>query len=193
MKHCVRVWRTWHRMSLYRISEAGLREGRVTVFCPSRDKESTEMLLEYCAGSLDAETVARLEAHMLECSACRELVELQQAVWDALGEWDAAEVSPDFDRKLFPGIEQYERSPWWRYLLHPLTPFSLRPALPLLAACLVLIAALMIRTPAVIDTPPQTRGDKVDIEQVERTLDDLDMLTQFSAVVLPKTSSTGSM
>jgi len=51
----------------------------------------------------------------------------------------------------------------------------------------------MIRTPAVIDTPPQMRGDKVDIEQVERTLDDLDMLTQFSAVVVPKTSSTGSM
>jgi hypothetical protein len=144
--------------------------------------ETTDLLLGYCARTLDAGTEAGLERHLLECGECRKLVNAQKAVWDALGEWEPVEVSADFDRKLFSRMEREERTPWWSYLLRPMRPFALRPALPLAAACLTLVAALVIRTPSVMDTPMQSKTEKVDIEQVERTLDDLEMLTQFSPV-----------
>ncbi len=53
----------------------------------------------------------------------------------------------------------------------------LRQAVPLAAAaCLLLIAGLIMERPAVIRPVP--RGEPVRVEQVERTLDDLDLLDQ---------------
>jgi len=175
------------------------------VFCLSRELNqgpnqgsnqvmgATDVLLGYCARTLEPAAEVRLERHMLECQECRDLVKAQQAVWDALGEWEPVQVSPDFDRKLFARIEQEERSPWWSYLLRPIQSLSLKPALPLAVACLTLVAALIIRTPNVVEPPAQSKMEKVDIEQVERTLDDLDMLTQFSPVPAAEAPASNSM
>ena len=48
--------------------------------------------------------------------------------------------------------------------------------LTLAAACTVLAVGLWVRTPVVSDSSPQIRAENVDIEQVENTLEDLDML-----------------
>ena len=167
------------------------------MICPSRElnrgTEATDLLLSYCARTLDPEAESRLKKHLVECSECRELVKAQQAVWDALGEWEPVEVSPEFDRKLFARIAEEERTPWWSYLLRPVRSFALKPALPLAAACLTLAAALVMRTPGVIESPVQSKMEKVDIEQVERTLDDLDMLTQFSPPPAASAPASNSM
>ena len=72
--------------------------------CPIENRESAEILLAYCARKLDAGSSAILEEHIKICPACREFAEGQQSVWKALDAWEAAPVSPDFDRRLYARI-----------------------------------------------------------------------------------------
>ena len=51
-----------------------------------------------------------------------------------------------------------------------------KPAVSLAAACAVLTVGLMVRMPGPSDTSSQLKPEKVDIEQVEKTLDDLEIL-----------------
>jgi hypothetical protein len=63
-----------------------------------------------------------------------------------------------------------------------------RSAVPLIAACVLLAAGLSVHMPGTPVAPhPQLRADKVDIEQVEQALEDLDILTP------PAQAPTGSM
>ena len=68
---------------------------------------------------------------------------------------------------------------WLRRIFHPPVPYPLwKSAIPLVAACAVLAAGLAVRTPdATTTAQPQLHADKVDIEQVEQTLEDFDILT----------------
>jgi hypothetical protein len=65
-------------------------------------------------------------------------------------------------------------------LFRPVLPFSLQPVAPAAAVCLVLLAAWLVRSPA--DFAPAGGGavEMVDIEQVERAVEDLEMLRLFS-------------
>jgi len=150
--------------------------------CPIEAQENAELLLSYSARRLNPESTAILEAHMELCPACREFRDGQKALWEALDQWEARPVSPDFDRRLYRKIEEQEKLGWWSRALGSLRPMFMRPALPLAAtACLVLVAGFIIDGPVRISpgTDPQIRGE---VEQVERTLDDLDMLRQFNLV-----------
>jgi hypothetical protein len=60
-------------------------------------------------------------------------------------------------------------------------PASLRPALPLAAVFVLVMAGVLVRAPEQLEVEPQARMDLVEIEQVERALEDLDMLKQLSA------------
>lgn len=149
--------------------------------CPIETRENAELLLSYSARRLDAETASMLEAHMASCSACREFRDSQTALWATLDEWEARPVSLDFDRRLYRRIEEQQQLGWWARLFGPARPMFLRPALPLAAtACLLLVAGFIIdtpvRRPAPVAEAPQVR----EVEQVERTLDDMEMLRQFN-------------
>ena len=63
-------------------------------------------------------------------------------------------------------------------------PMFLRPALPLAAmACLVLAVGLIIDEPGKMLRPAAESSPVIrEVEQVERTLDDLEMLRQFNLV-----------
>lgn len=103
----------------------------------------------------------------------------QVAVWKALDAWEAPPVSPDFDRRLYRRIDQGVRFSWWERLTRPFRPMPLRQALPLTAsASLLLIAGLLLQHPGPI-SPVARHGEIVRANQVERTLDDLDLLRQF--------------
>ena len=143
---------------------------------PSRTGENTELLLARLAGKLDSESAALLERHLEQCPSCRETLAAQQAVWDALEEWEPEAISPDFDQRLYRRIHEQERKSWWRPLFQPVLPFSLRPVLPAAAACLVLVAGLLIRGPGPLESGSAGAVESVDIEQVERVLQDLEML-----------------
>ncbi len=145
--------------------------------CPIESSENAELLLDYCARRLDAERAAILDAHMDVCEACRRLRDGQQALWASLDQWESAEVSADFDRRLYRRIEAEEAGQrWWQRLF-------VRPAIPLTAtAGLVLAVGFLLHQPSRPPVSPDPAPAAADVEQVERTLEDLEMLRQLNLV-----------
>jgi hypothetical protein len=151
--------------------------------CPIETKENAELLLSYSARRLNPESTAILEAHMELCPACREFRDGQRALWEALDQWEARPISPDFDRRLYRRIEEQEQLGWWARIFGSARPMFLRPALPLAAAaCLVLVAGFIIDNPGRVAAPVAENPQVREVEQVERTLEDLEMLRQFNLV-----------
>jgi anti-sigma factor RsiW len=149
-------------------------------------REETQWLLNYCAGKLEAETAARLEGHMAACGACREFVRGQRAVWEALDGWQAPTVSSGFDRRLYERIEA--QVGWWDLLVRrwqsPLGPgVRWRTVAATAAAGLMLTAGILLQQAATAPVPVPhdvAQADTVQPEQVERTLDAMEMLNEFS-------------
>lgn len=154
--------------------------------CPIETQENAELLLAYCARRLDLETAAVLERHMESCPACNAFHAAQKTVWDALDAWEATPVSDDFDRRLYARIET-EGISLWRRLLRPLQPLLARQAIPLAtAACLLVMAGILLEHPGSVTLPNQSpHMETVQAEQVERTLDDLELLSEFQLTPPP--------
>ncbi|MEZ5402221.1 MAG: zf-HC2 domain-containing protein [Bryobacteraceae bacterium] len=159
--------------------------GRGQERCPLQDPEFASILLEYCDRVLAPETAKTLEAHFEVCSACREAVEAQRAVWTALDEFKPEHVGGDFDKAVLARVEGEARSarrmPWSRMLAFPRLPAG--PAIPMAAAALVLMAVALFRPGVPGETEDGARFLKsdlvVDVEQVDRSLDDMEMLRQL--------------
>jgi anti-sigma factor RsiW len=149
-------------------------------------REDRHWLLDYRTGKLEPELAARLEEHIATCGACREFARGQRAVWEALDGWEAAPVSADFDRRLYRRIEA--RVSWWDLLIRPFrSPFRTVTPRRILAAtaaaCLLLTAGILLEQPAISPAPApndMAQVDTVQPEQVERTLDAMEMLNEFS-------------
>jgi anti-sigma factor RsiW len=122
--------------------------------CPI-EGHNPELLMAYAAGTLDPSTAATLEQHLAVCDACRSLADEQTAMWKALDIWEAPSVSPDFDRRLYSRIDREVRFSWWERM-----------------------AGLIMRHPGPI-APVSPHSEIVRANQVESTLDDLDLLRQF--------------
>jgi len=155
------------------------------VECPFQNGNGAELLIAYGSRELAPEAEATLERHMIACAACRELGAAQREVWDALDSWTPARISPDFDRNLYQRIAVEERGKWWR---PSWLAWSWRPLMPTAAACLALLAAFLLKSPdaqTVLD--PHTAAPKSQIEQVERALDDMDLLKQIGVEVPAET------
>jgi hypothetical protein len=155
--------------------------------CPLETRENAQLLLDYCTRKLEPHSVAILERHIDVCNACQEFANNQRAVWQALDVWEATPVSPDFDRRLYRRIEA--QVGWWNLLLRPFrSPFpaaTLRRALPATAmACLLLMAGILLERPAISPAPPapsdSAQVDTIQPEQVEHTLDAMEILSEFS-------------
>ncbi len=150
--------------------------------CPLDIPENAQALLDYGARKLDAESTATLERHMEICPACREFAAAQRVMWSALDTWEAAPVSQDFDRRLYQRIER--EVSWWDLLVRPFRPLMVRRGLPVAAAaCLLVTAGILIDRPA--GSPPTPKKDMAQVEsvqpeQVEQTLDAMEMLSEFS-------------
>jgi hypothetical protein len=76
-----------------------------------------------------------------------------------------------------------------RRIFQPALPYPLwKSAVPLIAACALLAVGLTVRMPQTADPGhAQLHADKVDIEKVEQTLEDFDILTP------PAQAPSGSM
>jgi hypothetical protein len=165
------------------------------MICPTNRNEDAEILLDYCTQTLSPLQTAEFELHLKQCADCSRLVVAQKEVWGALEEWTPAPVSVNFDARLYARIAQEQAAPVWKQWLsrifQPALPYPLwKSAIPLTAACALLTVGLYVRAPdaahAVHAVQPQLRAEKVDIEQVEQTLEDFDILT-------PAQAPTGSM
>jgi negative regulator of sigma E activity len=85
-------------------------------------------------------------------------------------------VSSNFDARLYQRIAEEQHSPWWQRLFR--ADWSWRPAMPVAAACAVLVVAFLVKNSGSSVTPQQQAQPQLQIEQVERALDDMDMLKQ---------------
>ena len=147
--------------------------------CPLKTRENAQLLLDYCTRKLEAEQVVTLERHIAGCGACREFAQSQRAVWEALDGWEAAPVSTDFDRRLYRRIEA--QAPWWSTLLRPIALWRNLPAAAMV--CLLVMAGVVLERSAVSPVPAPNdlaQVESVQPEQVERTLDAMEVLDQFS-------------
>lgn len=151
--------------------------------CLKKSKEGAEILTDYCARTLDPVRKAEVDRHLEICGECRGMVEQQTRLWETLEQWRAPAVSAGFDARLYAGIAREEAAPswrkWLRRMLEPAVPVAVwKPAASLVAACAVLAVALTVHpAPQRHETVPQVHAEQVDIEQVARALDDLDILT----------------
>jgi len=157
------------------------------MICPLEAKRN-EVLLEYSSRKLDAGELRLLEDHLETCPACRDFVQAQRAVWDALDVWEPAPVSADFDSRLYRRIERQPVS-WFDRMMRPFQPFGLRHAIPIaVSAAVILTAGLLVqRAPA---PRPQPQHDTAQMEvlqpeQVVLALDEMEALSQLSSPVRP--------
>ena len=166
--------------------------------CPLQTHEGVEILLDYCSRDLDPERVPEFQRHVADCSDCRQVVEAQEHVWNALDAFEALPVSSDFDRKLWARIEAEDAQPVWRQLWSRITGgpaagwssvlLGWKPMVVAATACAA-IAAIMIATVPGIHNPSDRSGgagnsgaDQKIMEIVDRALDDVDMLGQIGLV-----------
>ena len=147
--------------------------------CPIKAQENKEWLLDYAAGRLDGERAVLVEQHVKACQDCARFVEAQQVVWNALSQWKPQPVSDDFDRRLDRAIEA-EPVSWMDRIFRPLQPLW-RPVVPLVAACLLIVAGVVLDIPRVAVNPADSQAhvEKIEPDQVERTLDDIEMLREL--------------
>ena len=163
--------------------------------CPIETQENAEVLLAYSAGRLDRERAGGLERHLAACPACRTFQESQQRVWEALDAWEPQPISANFDRRLYARIEA-EGRPWWARMWGAGQPALLRQGLPIAAAaCLLVMAGLISQRPHGPAAParPAARVETVQAEQLERTLDDMELLRQFTLATSGEQYSSNSM
>jgi hypothetical protein len=154
-----------------------------------RTEEHTDHLLAYSAGKLRGDAAAKLELHMRVCEDCASIGRAQANVWNLLDSWEARPVSAEFNRRLYAKIEAAESSSWWQRLAGSvnefLQPVFARPALPLAAASLVIAAGFVLDHPEKTFSPMRQSSalsaeiNKVEVDQVEATLDNIEVLGQF--------------
>lgn len=156
--------------------------------CPLMEGgDHAERLLDFANRKLSVEASLVIEQHAASCAACSAFVESQRAVWNALDEWDAAEISADFDRRLWARIEVEERAPWYVRLWNRATDFgeaTWRPVVPV-AAVLVLAIGLWVK-PFTGSTAPADPALRVDAEQLESALEEIEMVHQLSPAEPPQ-------
>lgn len=148
--------------------------------CPINNK-AAEIVIDYCAGTLDASIRAEFERHLDACAECSRVVRAQREVWESLDRYVSPEVSADFDAKLYAKIARENAAPvwvrWMRRVFQPPVPMAAwKPAVSVAAACAVLAAGLLVHAPQPVVKTPQMQSQHIDLEQVQTALDDIDVL-----------------
>ena len=165
--------------------------------CPVQTNQSTDLLIDYCAGTLPLGVATEVERHIAICTECGEFIRAQQQVWSALDTLETEPISADFDRRLYTASVKQSGRPGG--IGSPAT-YRLEPALSLGPACVAVVVALVVNGAANKPVPQQTspptvhqasaqpasapheevRADSVEPEQLERALEDMEMLKQLS-------------
>ena len=157
--------------------------------CPLKRVETTDLLLEYSARRLDAVKAAALERHVEVCGECSAFLAAQTAVWDALDEWEPPPVSMDFNRRLWQRIDRAAELPWYRGLFKALGAANWKPVFPMAAAVLVIAGAFLLDHRGEMPVTPTPGVSIIEADQLEQTLDDIQLLRQLDSVTAPSGTS----
>ena len=149
--------------------------------CSLERSVAEELIVAYAARTLDPAQEAEFAAHLELCGDCRESAAQQRALWSVLDEWHPLPVSTDFDQRLAQRIASAQETNWWRRLV---SNWSWRPAIPVAAACAVLVFAFLLKDSDRLRPPAAQSPAPLRIEQqVEHALDDMDLLKQIGVDV----------
>lgn len=165
------------------------------MICPL-ERGETDLLLDDAAGTLtrrglDAEAQAMLGEHLRTCPACVAFRRDQKAVWDALDLWETPPVSTDFNRRLWQRIDLAAAAPWYRTLAESLRIANWKPMIPLTAALLLIAGGFLLDHPRAKTKAGAAGGVTIiEADQVERTLDDIQLLRQLDTVPATGSSKT---
>jgi anti-sigma factor RsiW len=138
-------------------------------------RDNAEALLAYVERRMARDSALALERHAEGCAECRKLIESQRALWSALEAWEPEPVSADFNRRLYRAIEADEARPWWRKLGGGALGARWRVAVPA-ASCAALALVFLLGTPDEMEEKQAAAVEAVDVENLDRALDDLDLL-----------------
>jgi len=158
--------------------------------CPLENRQSSEILLEYSFRALNGSDTEQLEAHLGQCQACRDFVDGQRAVWEALDGWEAEPVSEDFDRRLFQRIESEVF--WWQRMWGHASLLLGYPALSVAAVAALLVMAVWLERPSPhgAPAPAPVQAHMLQPDQVVEGLDEMEILEQFNHMMKPDGSAT---
>jgi hypothetical protein len=148
-----------------------------------------EIIEEIIAESGRPVLTPEVEKHVSACQTCAEVYLEHQALWRRMDAWEAPDVSPGFDQRLFVRIGRRASEPWAAFdwvvrLLRPLQP-SFATAL----ACMLVIATIVVERGrhAPLPSPEPNAAihaqERDDPKQIEMALDDIQMLSDFD--ILP--------
>jgi anti-sigma factor RsiW len=149
--------------------------------CPRETGQGPEMLLAYSSGELDTETAAAFAEHFRTCAACGKDAAEQQAVWSALGAWEAPGITADFDRRLYARIAS--EVSWWDRFARPML---VRRGLPVAAALAVTVVAVLVERPALTPASAVPESAQVEIvapDQAEHALQDMETMRELSRLM----------
>ena len=161
--------------------------------CLMKEDERRDLLLAHASGRLDADAAVQLDVHTRTCADCAAITRTQSAISNALSAWEPPPVSSDFDKRLFARLEAAEAAPWLDRLTARLgewfRPVFARPAIPLAAAAILLAGGFVFDH----QSNPLVHISSSDVEQVQTTLDDLEMLHQFDPSPTDQVKTNNSM
>jgi anti-sigma factor RsiW len=129
-------------------------------------ENNAEVLLGYFEGMLSEPERIEVQAHIAECSSCRELVALR----DTLDDYSAPDVSLGFDGQLHARIATEDRKRRWWTLWAPIA-----------ATAALVIGIFFVQTPAPVTPDKQVSVDQ-DIQQLEQALEDLELLKPLNTI-----------
>jgi anti-sigma factor RsiW len=154
--------------------------------CPAED-----VLLDYVSGHLDPAKVAMFDRHADGCAQCAALRTAQAAIWRSMDEWTPAPVSEGFNRELWRRIDAEEQaSSWttdWAHRLTGMMQVSIwKRVAPVAVAMAVAVTVFVLHSgnepgKPVAKTPAAIVLTVSDADQLEQTLDDIQLLHEVDA------------
>lgn len=159
--------------------------------CPTDD-----VLLDYTAGRLDPVKTALFEQHASQCARCESLKTAQASVWLRMDEWKPARVSEGFNRELWQRIDAEEQPSAWGFA--GIRRFSFwKQVAPLAVATALVVTAYVFdhssARPGILPVASTSTAIVVSVseaDQLERALDDVQLLHEADAVSAPAKPSS---
>jgi hypothetical protein len=176
--------------------------------CRLKESERADLLL----GPKQAAALSHFES----CAACAQASAQQSVLFSALDAWTVPEVSAGFNRNLYAKIDAAMASPWYERWATAIRQTFAQPAFAVAAVALVTVGGFFLDHPAglvagrvtlsrTMQASPQhwtqygtqhqatVQVSSTEAEQVERTLEDLEMLHQFDTSSEEKQNTQKSM
>ena len=145
--------------------------------CLLNEAERAEILL--AAGCGVGELSGVQAAHVRLCGSCSEACARQAALWKTLGDWTLPEISSNFNRDLYAKIDLLSQQSWVDRIASRMRTWLAQPALAVATVALVLTAGFVFDHSAGKAHLPAVVVSTTEAEQVEKTLEDMEMLRLF--------------